>query len=231
MRVLFVGDNQQIADAMREALAAREASAELHVVPSCPAAVAWLASSESTQCVVIEDEALRDEHGAPSATQARVLRLAPTLVATAEPRFDDVLHWLRLGAGGCLAYPAESRVILGALYIVSSGEYYIPRDVVSRLLSDPDAAMVGDGRGAAANGDGSDELALLGISRRQHEILVLLSRGFSIKQICQHLLISEGTAKTHISALYRRLGARNRGEAIYIAAQRGARQLFEDRSI
>ncbi|TAL52882.1 response regulator transcription factor [Pandoraea sp.] len=229
MRVLFVGDNQQIADAMREALGAREVPAELHVVPSCPAAVAWLASSESTQCVVIEDKTMLDEHGEPSTTQARLLKLAPTLVATAEPRFDDVLRWLRLGAGGCLAYPAERSVILGALYLVSSGEYYLPRDVVARLLSDP-AAPAADRRGTAANGDDSDELARLGISRRQYEILTLLSRGFSIKHICQHLLISEGTAKTHISALYRRLGARNRGEAIYIAAQRGARQLFEDRS-
>lgn len=215
---------------MREALGAREAPAELHAVPSCPAAVAWLASSESTQCVVIEDKAMLDEHGEPSTTQARLLKLAPTLVATTEPRLDDILRWLRLGAGGCLAYPAERRVILGALYLVSSGEYYLPREVVAHLLSEPAAAMAGDGCGAAANGDGSDELARLGISRRQYEILTLLSRGFSIKQICQHLLISEGTAKTHISALYRRLGARNRGEAIYIAAQRGARQLFEDRS-
>ena len=48
-----------------------------------------------------------------------------------------------------------------------------------------------------------------------------LAKGSPIKRICSNLNLSEGTVKTHVSALYRAFGARNRTEALLAAKRAG----------
>lgn len=64
---------------------------------------------------------------------------------------------------------------------------------------------------------------ILNISERQYEILTFLARGYPVKSVSRLLNISVATVKTHTTALYKRLGAKNKGEAVYIALQRGAK--------
>jgi DNA-binding NarL/FixJ family response regulator len=64
---------------------------------------------------------------------------------------------------------------------------------------------------------------LLKITERQYEVLVLLARGYPIKTVSRLLNISVATAKTHACTLYQRLHVRNKGEAVYVALQRGAK--------
>jgi DNA-binding NarL/FixJ family response regulator len=63
---------------------------------------------------------------------------------------------------------------------------------------------------------------LLNITERQYEVLALLARGYPIKTVSRVLNISVATAKTHACTLYQRLHVRNKGEAVYVALQRGA---------
>ena len=51
---------------------------------------------------------------------------------------------------------------------------------------------------------------------------MLLARGYPIKTVSRVLNISVATAKTHACTLYQRLQVRNKGEAVYVALQRGA---------
>ncbi len=67
-----------------------------------------------------------------------------------------------------------------------------------------------------------NEADLLGLTPRQYEVLVLLSRGLSLKLVARQLNISLGTTKAHTEAVYQRLGAHNRNEAVYIARNKGA---------
>lgn len=63
---------------------------------------------------------------------------------------------------------------------------------------------------------------LLNITERQYEVLALLARGYPIKTVSRMLNISVATAKTHACTLYQRLHVRNKGEAVYVALQKGA---------
>ena len=63
---------------------------------------------------------------------------------------------------------------------------------------------------------------LLNITERQYEVLALLARGYPIKTVSRLLNISVATTKTHACTLYQRLQVRNKGEAVYVALQRGA---------
>ena len=59
------------------------------------------------------------------------------------------------------------------------------------------------------------------LTQRQQEVLHTLARGLPVKRICRELNLSEGTVKTHISAIYRAFGARNRTEALIAARRAG----------
>lgn len=83
----------------------------------------------------------------------------------------------------------------------------------------PDAAAQGRATTPETPAAGSH---LLNITERQYEVLALLARGYPIKTVSRLLNISVATAKTHACTLYQRLHVRNKGEAVYVALQRGA---------
>ena len=64
--------------------------------------------------------------------------------------------------------------------------------------------------------DPMDESA--GLTRREHEILSLLVQGMTNKEIAQRLFISDKTVRNHLSGVYRKMGVRNRAQAIVKAA-------------
>ena len=58
------------------------------------------------------------------------------------------------------------------------------------------------------------------LTRRERQILVLLMDGRTTRQISKELFLSEGTVKTHLTAIYRKLGVTNRTEAAVAAWKR-----------
>jgi DNA-binding NarL/FixJ family response regulator len=59
------------------------------------------------------------------------------------------------------------------------------------------------------------------LSEREREVLELIAAGETNAEIAQHLFLSPHTIKEHTSALYRKLGARNRAEAVQLAQRIG----------
>lgn len=68
----------------------------------------------------------------------------------------------------------------------------------------------------------ASEAQLLNLTQRQYDVLVLLSKGMSIKLISRRLHISVPTVKSHTLQIYRRLAANNKTEAVFMARERGA---------
>jgi DNA-binding NarL/FixJ family response regulator len=64
-------------------------------------------------------------------------------------------------------------------------------------------------------------LDALGITPREHEILTLIARGLSNREIAERLYVSENTVKTHASRLFQKLDARRRTQAVQIAKESG----------
>ena len=59
------------------------------------------------------------------------------------------------------------------------------------------------------------------LSEREREVLELIGAGSTNREIAQRLYLSPHTVKEHTSALYRKLGARNRAEAVQLAQRIG----------
>lgn len=64
-------------------------------------------------------------------------------------------------------------------------------------------------------------LEQLGITPREHEILILIAAGLSTREIAEKLSVSENTVKTHASRLFGKLNARRRTQAVQIAKEQG----------
>jgi len=61
----------------------------------------------------------------------------------------------------------------------------------------------------------------LGITRREFEVLELIARGMSNREIAGQLYVSENTVKTHSSRVFDKLGARRRTQAVQLAKELG----------
>ena len=79
--------------------------------------------------------------------------------------------------------------------------------------------MVGVGMNVFTQG--SEPPAPLGLTGREREVLHLIAKGATNRQIGDQLFLSTHTVKEHTSALYRKLGVRNRAEAVQHAQRRG----------
>ncbi|VVE33002.1 helix-turn-helix transcriptional regulator [Pandoraea nosoerga] len=240
MRVLVVGEAAGWMGGLQVALHT-EASATSPVLRQVDEVTTqdwvWLRELPSRRALVLDEAVARTPAlDALCAAAAECAPPVPVIVIGDAGFPDEIIRWFQAGVAACLPWPSSVARVRSVFDLAFSGGRFVPDEALSALLVLWRQEALGEALPLSRlpvfplGGDKATQLAesaLLGISQRQYEILALLSRGLSIKTICQQLVISEGTAKTHVSALYRRLGARNRGEAIYIAAQRGARHLFE----
>jgi DNA-binding NarL/FixJ family response regulator len=102
---------------------------------------------------------------------------------------------------------------LSAVKFVLSGGVYIPADLLDEVNR---AGMLTAPERPREAGSGRIEL-----TERQEQVLQLLARGAPIKIICRELGLSEGTVKTHVTAIYRAFNASNRTEALLAARRQG----------
>ena len=76
------------------------------------------------------------------------------------------------------------------------------------------AILTANGSSSATPGEGTPEPLAEPLSERELEVLTLLASGRSNKEIARDLFVAVGTVKTHTNNIYRKLGAKNRAEAL-----------------
>jgi len=128
------------------------------------------------------------------------------IVFTAYDTDDRILGAVRAGARGYLLKGVPREEIFRAVRVVYSGGSLLEPVVASKLLRQ------------LGRPDGTEAPAL---TPRELDVLRLLARGLQNKEIAAQLGIGGRTVKFHTGAVYRKLGAGNRTEAVTIAAQRG----------
>ena len=111
---------------------------------------------------------------------------------------------MSLGAMGFIPKSASPEVMINALKLVISGSIYVPPEML----------------GLGANESTATLPDTAPISPRQLEVLKLMAEGKSNKEISSILGCAETTVKTHVTALFKELGARNRTEAVIVAQKR-----------
>ncbi|HVC30500.1 MAG TPA: response regulator transcription factor [Steroidobacteraceae bacterium] len=118
---------------------------------------------------------------------------------------ERILTALKAGARGYVLKGAPREEVFNAIRVVAAGGSLLPPVVATRLLRH-------------VRGEDGEPL-IEPLSPRQQEVLQLLARGLQNKEIAATLRIGERTAKFHVEAVLRKLGAGNRTEAVAIAAR------------
>jgi DNA-binding NarL/FixJ family response regulator len=111
---------------------------------------------------------------------------------------------LRLGVAGYLLWSQGGDELAESLRRIRSGQVVI----------DPAMAIGVALRAASLDAKGRWPGAELGLSRRESDVLQLLTQGLSNRQIAEKLFVGEETVKTHLCSVYRKLDVRDRGQAV-----------------
>lgn len=135
---------------------------------------------------------------------------APVVVVSAMEGGSEIRQAMDCGASGYIPKTLDSNVVVSALKLVFSGGVYLPPNVLNG--DDSDSRPRGRGR----SGGGKARL-----TPRQHDVLDLMAKGFSNKEIARKLDLAEGTVKLHVTALLKALEANNRTQAVIKAASLG----------
>jgi DNA-binding NarL/FixJ family response regulator len=124
-----------------------------------------------------------------------------------------VYQALRAGASGFMLKDAPPEEIAAAVRIVAGGGALlapaITRAVIEEFTRRPPTAPA------------SPPAAVAGLTPREREVLDLLARGLSNPQICQQLVISEATAKTHVARILQKLSLHDRIQIVIYAYETG----------
>jgi two-component system nitrate/nitrite response regulator NarL len=123
---------------------------------------------------------------------------------------DDVLSALQAGARGYILKGVGGEELVGIVRAVNRGESYVSPDLAARLLVE---VRSGNTRDAA-----SDPVA--GLTAREEQILKLVSRGLSNKEVGRDLDLREKTIKHYMTNILQKLQVRNRVEAAIMVRER-----------
>ena len=135
----------------------------------------------------------------------------PVLVLTT---FDDdelVLGALRAGAKGYLLKDVTLEQLTGAIRTLADGGTLLQPGLSDRLLR---TVIAGESSTGGVDPPG-------GLTTREQDILRLVAAGYSNAEIAAALHLASGTVKNHLSAVFAKLGVRDRTQAVMRAIDRG----------
>jgi DNA-binding NarL/FixJ family response regulator len=143
------------------------------------------------------------------------------LVLTTFELDEYVFGALRAGASGFLLKDVGPVALIDAVRLVADGQGLLAPAVTRRLIEAFVAASPGDDSGEQSSPSESAVDQLPELTPREREVLTLVGRGMTNHEIAEHLVLSPLTAKTHVSRLFTKLGARDRAQLVVIAYEAG----------
>jgi DNA-binding NarL/FixJ family response regulator len=177
-------------------------------VAACTAFADALEAAKNTEFdLVLLDRGLPGMDGIAGVEVFRAYFPAPRLVILAEDvRRAEVQEALRHGAAGFLPRGVGAEAFLNAVRLVLSGERYVPAGLLS-------AERLSESAPATA-GTAADTEAFEALTERESDVLERLLEGLTNKEIGRALDVQEITVKLHLRGVYRKLGVKNRAQAV-----------------
>jgi DNA-binding NarL/FixJ family response regulator len=212
VRVLLCDDQALVRSGFRMVLETRE---DMHVVGEADNGRAALDLARVTRPdVILMDVRMPGMDGVETTrrlvaagTSARIL------ILTTFDLDEYVFEALRAGASGFLLKDVQPSQLVDAIRVIARGEALLAPTVTRRLLDRFAHALPDPGKLTPE--------PLAELTEREIEVLTLLSSGLSNAELAERLFVSETTVKTHVSSILRKLGLRDRVQAVVLAYQTG----------
>jgi DNA-binding NarL/FixJ family response regulator len=151
--------------------------------------------------IILMDIQMPGQDGIKTVRKLRKKRIKTgIIILTVSSQDSDLISAIKAGADGYLLKSSEFRELENAIYCVARGERAISNHLVSKLFN--------------AVKSKNDFPAHKILSKREQDVLILLSKGLSYEKIADAMFISENTVKTHTKHLYEKMSASNKNEAV-----------------
>ncbi len=124
---------------------------------------------------------------------------------------DYVYGALRSGATGFLVKDSGPEELLHAVRVAARGDALISPSVTRRLIAEFASRVTGP----------RPDPRLDALTEREREVMRLVAAGLTNDEIAARLVLSQSTAKTHVSRIMTKLGARDRSQVVVMAYESG----------
>ena len=169
-------------------------------------------ASEVQPDVIVMDVCMPGGDGIAATTALQqTLPKVKVIIVTVSDKDEDLFAAIKAGARGYLLKSVSLRELIDSIRLVAQGEAIISPTVAGKLLDEF----------KQTDKEKLDKELNGGLSLREQEVLQLVSQGASNKEIAEQLFISETTVKAHLRTILQKLHARNRAEAVALAATKG----------
>jgi DNA-binding NarL/FixJ family response regulator len=163
--------------------------------------------------VVLMDVRMPDLDGISATRElARAAPATRVLILTTFEQDDYIFGALHAGASGFLLKRARPEELIAAVHTVAAGEALlspsVTRRVIDRMAQQPTPEL-------------ADQAKLDGLTPREREVLELIARGLSNREIAATLAVEESTIRTHVKRLLMKLELRDRVQAVIFAYETG----------
>lgn len=218
VRVLVVDDQRLMRDGLASLLGIQEGIEVVGDAANGEEAVAQAVALRPD--VILMDVRMPVMDGVAATAQIR--QKLPSCQVIMLTTFDDeeyIVKALAAGASGYLLKNIPVADLAQAIHLVQRGIYQLEPSIVNKLMG----ALVAPGRLAPPppQAEPRSNLMAIDLSEREQEVLRLIARGATNREIANHLIISEGTVKNHVSNILSRLGLRDRTQAAIYARDVG----------
>src|SRR5262245_10996042 len=217
MHILLADDHPLFAEALKELVRRSMSGSHLESVGSLDDAHRALAGHETFDLLMLDID-MPGMNGLAGLERTRNrFPTLPIAIVSGVTDPDSVRRVIALGARGFLPKTMPSAALSAALQVIAAGGTYIPTDYAAT----PAESAAKSDRGTAGM-----------LTPREQEILGHLVSGKTNKEIARLLDLQEITVKLHVRSIFRKLGVRNRVEAVNAAARSGMlrRSTAEDRT-
>jgi len=214
IRVFIADDHELVRFALRTLL---EAQGDIEVVGEGEDTQSVIDGCADTRPdVLLLDLRMPGDGGVEACRQVK--RAAPdtaVLVLTSFDEDDEMFGVLSAGAAGYILKDTRPEHVVNAIRSVADGQSVFDASVATRIIT-------GRAKSSDETGGLSEPL-----SEREAEVLGLMAKGLTNKEIGQALWIGETTVKTHVSHILRKLGQADRTQAVLAAVKAGIVDLGE----
>jgi DNA-binding NarL/FixJ family response regulator len=146
---------------------------------------------------------------------SRVAPEARVLILTTFEQDDYIFGALRAGASGFLLKRARPEELIAAVHTIAAGDSLLSPSVTRRVI---------DTMARQPAPRHADEAKLHELTPREREVLELIARGLSNREIAGALGVEESTVRTHVKRILMKLDLRDRVQAVIYAYETGVNQ-------
>ena len=162
--------------------------------------------------VVLMDVRMPKASGIEAAAQIRAdLPSAKILMLTVSDEEEDLYEAIKAGANGYLLKEISVEEVAEAIRAVMQGQSLISPSMASKLLSEFNALV--------RRAEDRQQFPAPALTNREIEVLRLVAKGMSNREIAEELYISENTVKNHVRNILEKLHLHNRMEAVIYAVK------------